>query len=268
MVLAGGVLDDRLELSARVKLLFQIAAATVLAEFGGSLLLHVGALTSPAVLHLGATLAVPFTVLGMVGVMNGMNMIDGADGLAGGVALSALFWFGAAAWLAGMSGHLSLIALIASAVSAYLCFNTGGPLARKYKVFLGDAGSLLIGLLLAWTAIELAMEPGAALKPITAVWILAVPVCDSVSLMLRRVVRGRSPFAADREHFHHLLQAAGLSTGQAVALIVSTGFSFGGLALSAERLGVPQYAMFYLSMLIFAGYSVLSARFFAKHTQS
>ena len=263
VVLACGVLDDRLELSARLKLLFQVVAASILAEFGGSLLLHVGALVSPSVLHLGAALAVPFTVLGMVGVMNGMNMIDGADGLAGGVALSALFWFGAAAWLGGMGGHLSLIALFASAVSAYLCFNAGGPLARKYKVFLGDAGSLLIGLLLAWTAIELAMAPGAALKPITAVWILAVPICDSVSLMLRRLARRRSPFSADREHLHHLLQDAGLGRAASVGLIVAINTAFGGVALWAQLGGVPEHYLFYAAMIIFVAYSVACLRYFS-----
>ena len=263
MVLAGGALDDRVELSARVKLLVQLVAASVLAEFGGVLLLHLGALFSPAVQGLGVMLVVPFTVLAMVGVMNAMNMIDGADGLAGGITLAALFWFGLAAWLAGMVGHVSLIGLFGCAVAAYLLFNAGGPLARGYKVFLGDAGSALLGLFLAWIAIELTMAPFPAIKPVTAVWILAVPICDSVSLMLRRLLRGRSPFKPDREHFHHLLQDAGYTSGQAVVLMVVIGFTLGGVAVWAERAGVPEYAMFYLSMAIFAVYTVCSARVLA-----
>ncbi len=264
VVLTGGVIDDRHELSARVKLLFQIVAASLLTEFGGTLLVHVGALVSPKLLGLGVAWAAPFTVLGIVGVMNGMNMIDGADGLAGGVALSALLWFGVAAGWAGLTGHASFIALLACAVSAYLCFNAGGPLARRYKVFLGDAGSLLIGLLLAWIAIELAMGPFHAIKPITAVWILGVPICDSVSLMLRRIAHRRSPFSADREHLHHLLQEAGLSPASAVVSIVSLNCAFGGLALLAERYGVPEYVMFYAAMTLFVAYSVFCYRHFAR----
>ena len=264
IILAGGVLDDRIELTARVKLAIQIIAASALVELGGVLLLHVGALFSLAVQGLGVALIAPFTILGIVGVMNAMNMIDGADGLAGGITLGALFWFGLAAALAGLPTHASLIALVGAAVAAYLLFNAWPPLARRYKVFLGDAGSLLIGLLLAWIAIELAMAPFPALKPVTAVWILAVPICDSVSVMVRRMLRRRSPFRPDREHFHHLLQEAGYSLGQAVALIVAISFVFGGVALLAERVGVPEYAMFYLSMVIFTGYSVVSARFFTN----
>ena len=264
VIVAGGVMDDRFELSARVKLLIQIVAASMLAEFGSVLLFHVGALFSPAVQGLGVALVVPFTILGVVGVMNAMNMIDGADGLAGGITLGALFWFGAAAWIAGMADHASWVAVVAAAVAAYLLFNAWPPLARNYKIFLGDAGSLLTGLLLAWLAIELSMAPFPALKPVTAVWILAVPICDSVSLMLRRILKRRSPFKPDREHFHHLLQDAGYTPGQAVALVLAISFAFGGLALLADRSGVPEYLMFYLSMMIFAAYSGLSVRFFAK----
>ena len=264
LILAGGVVDDRYEISARLKLLIQIVAASALAEFGGVLLFHVGALFSPAVQGLGIALVVPFTVLGMVGVMNAMNMIDGADGLAGGIALGALFWFGSAAWLAGMAAHASWIALVAAALAAYWLYNAWPPLARHYKIFLGDAGSLLTGLLLAWVAIELSMAPFPAFKPVTAVWILAVPICDSVSLMLRRMLRRRSPFKPDREHLHHLLQDAGCTPGQAVALMLAISFAFGGLALLAEKSGVPEYVMFYLSMVIFVAYSGFSARFFAR----
>ena len=262
IVIVGGVIDDRIELSARIKLLLQIFAASVLVEFGGTLLFHVGALFSADVQGLGVRLVVPFTVLGVVGVMNAMNMIDGADGLAGGITLSALFWFGLAAWLAGMTAHVSLIGLFACAIATYLCFNVTGPLARRFKIFLGDAGSMLLGLILAWLAIELTMAPFVPLKPITAVWILAVPICDSVSLMLRRALRRRSPFKPDREHLHHLLQDAGASSGRAVALMVAISFVFGGVALAAERIGVPEYVMFYLSMLVFAAYTLFSTRFF------
>lgn len=263
LVLAGGAIDDGVELSARAKLLIQIIGASVLAEFGSTLLFHVGALFSPTMQTLGVMLVVPFTILGVVGVMNAINMIDGADGLAGGITLGALGWFGGAAWLAGMHGHVLLIALFACAVAAYLCFNAGGPLARKYKVFLGDAGSMFAGLWLAWIAIELAMAPAAALKPVTAVWILAVPICDSVSLMLRRLVRGRSPFSADREHLHHLLQGAGLSRAGAVACMVLINAVFGAIALLAERYGVPEYVMFYAAMAIFAAYSAFCLQHFA-----
>jgi len=270
LTVLGGIADDRHELSARAKLLMQVIAAFVVVEFGSVLLTHLGALFTNEVQGLGTALAVPFTVLGIVGVMNAMNMIDGADGLAGGITLTALFWFGLGAALGGQQAALAqtvaLIAISASAVAAYLAFNAWPPLARRYKVFLGDAGSLLLGLILAWLAIALSMGPFPALKPVTAVWILAVPICDSVSLMLRRVLRRRSPFTPDREHFHHLLQDLGFTTGQAVVLMLAISAAFGGIALLAERTRVPEHWMFWLSMVIFVGYTWGSARFFGAQS--
>ncbi len=264
LTVLGGIADDRHEISACAKLLVQVLAAAIVVEFGGVVLTHLGALFTAEVQGLGTTLAVPFTVLGIVGVMNAMNMIDGADGLAGGITLSALFWFGLATALAGQLAPVGLIAIAACAVAAYLAFNAWPPLARRYKVFLGDAGSLLLGLILAWLAIALSMGPFPALKPVTAVWILAVPICDSVSLMLRRVLRRRSPFTPDREHFHHLLQDLGFTTGQAVVLMLAISAAFGGIALLAERTRVPEHWMFWLSMVIFVAYTWGSARFFSR----
>ncbi len=264
LTVLGGIADDRHEISARAKLLLQVIAAVIVVEFGGVVLTHLGALFTTEVQGLGTTLAVPFTVLGIVGVMNAMNMIDGADGLAGGITLSALLWFGLAAALAAQLAMVTLIVITACAVAAYLAFNAWPPLAQRYKVFLGDAGSLLAGLILAWLAIALSMGPFPSLKPVTAVWILAVPICDSVSLMLRRVLRRRSPFTPDREHFHHLLQDAGFTTGQAVVLMLAISVAFGGIALFAERMRVPEHWMFWLSMVIFVAYTWGSARFFGQ----
>lgn len=264
LAVAGGTLDDRFELPASVKLLIQIAAAAMLTEFGGTLLTHIGALFSFRVQGLGATLAMPFTILALVGVMNAMNMIDGADGLAGGVALGALFWFAMAASAAALPDFVSLIGSLFYGVAAYLGFNAWRPLAGRYQVFLGDAGSFLLGLLLAWFAICLAMAPIPAFKPVTAVWILAVPISDSLSLMVRRVMRGRSPFSPDREHLHHLLGEAGLSAGRASALIVGLNFALGGLALGAERFEVPEHWMFFSGISLFAAYTLFSENFFRK----
>jgi UDP-GlcNAc:undecaprenyl-phosphate GlcNAc-1-phosphate transferase len=111
---------------------------------------------------------------------------------------------------------------------------------------MGDGGSLLLGLLLAWCAIGLAMGERPALAPITAVWILGVPIADTVTLMIRRALRGRSPFAGDREHLHHILLALGLSTGHSVLVMGAASLALTAIALLAQDAGVPEYVMFYL----------------------
>lgn len=244
IVLVCGVLDDYRELGSMAKFGFQILAAWVLAQFGGATLAHLGELLSAERLSLGAA-AIPFTVFAIVGVMNAVNMVDGQDGLAGGLALVATVWFGVAAALAGDGPALWVACLLTGQLLAFLGFNAPLPGRPRALVFLGDAGSLFLGLVLAWLAIHLSMAPSAALSPITAVWILGIPLADTVALMLRRVLRGRSPFSPDVEHLHHLLQKRGLGKSAASALMVAASVLMGAAGLIAERADVPDFAMFY-----------------------
>jgi hypothetical protein len=122
---------------------------------------------------------------------------------------------------------------------------------------MGDSGSLFLGFVLASFAVALAESPEPTMPPMTAVWILAVPITDTLASMLRRAVRGRSPFHADREHLHHVLMAAGYSDRQAVALLLFASMLCGAFGIGAWRLGVPEYAMFY------AYVGLLTLHFFA-----
>jgi UDP-GlcNAc:undecaprenyl-phosphate GlcNAc-1-phosphate transferase len=247
ITLAGGVLDDRHELRSLPKFGFQIAAAALLAASGDVLLTHLGHLMSPQLFTLGRW-AAPLTVFALVGVMNAINMADGLDGLAGALALAACVNFGAAASLAGRAPEFGVICIAAGAALGFLLFNARSPWRRQAAVFMGDSGSLLLGLLLGWFAVRLAMAERPALAPITAVWILALPVGDTVTLLVRRALRGRSPFRADRQHLHHILVALGFSPGQTVAALVFLSFAFGAAGLAAEALKVPEYVMFYAYM--------------------
>jgi len=253
IVLVCGVLDDYRELGSMAKFGFQILAAWVLAQFGGATLAHLGELLSAERLSLGVA-AIPFTVFAIVGVMNAVNMADGQDGLAGGLSLAATMWFGAAAALAGDGPALWVACLLAGQLLAFLGFNAPLPGRPRALVFLGDAGSLFLGLVLAWLAIRLSMEPSAALSPITAVWILGIPLADTVALMLRRVLRGRSPFSPDVEHLHHLLLASGIGKSGASAIMVSASVLMGAAGLAAERAGIPDFVMFYAYGVLWIAY--------------
>ncbi len=244
VTLVGGVLDDRHELRSLPKFGFQIAAAALLVLGGDALLTHLGNLMEEELFALGRW-AVPLTVFALVGVMNALNMADGLDGLAGGLALAACLNFGAAACLAGHAPEFAAISITMGAAAGFLFFNTRSPWRARATVFMGDTGSLFLGLLLGWFAVRLAMAERPALAPISAVWVLALPIADTVTLLVRRGLRGRNPFHADRQHLHHILLALGLSSGQAVAILVVLSFALGALALAAEAAGVPQYAMFY-----------------------
>ena len=244
ITLVGGVLDDRHQLRSLPKFGFQIAAAALLALGGDALLTHLGNLMSAQHFSLGRW-AIPLTVFALVGVMNAINMADGLDGLAGALTVAACVNFGVAASLAGHTPEFAVLCIVVGATIGFLYFNARSPWRAQAAVFMGDTGSLLLGLLLGWLAVRLAMAEKPALAPITAVWILALPIGDTVTLLVRRGLRGSNPFHADRRHLHHILLALGLTSGQAVATLAAASLLLGVLGLAAEAAGVPQYAMFY-----------------------
>lgn len=210
-----GALDDRFGLSVRDRLLIQtIAILTVIASTG--VYIHtLGHIFGHDVV-LG-WLGVPMTVLAVIGLVNAFNMMDGIDGLAGSltlVSIAAVILFASPTPLRGV---IMLLALLAAAMLPYLVVNLGFV---GGKVFLGDAGSTLIGYLLAWVLIRLSQMPETHLSPVDVLWCVALPVLDTLAVMYRRMRAGQSPFKPDRGHIHHILQGAGLGPRATLAVLV------------------------------------------------
>jgi UDP-GlcNAc:undecaprenyl-phosphate GlcNAc-1-phosphate transferase len=262
-----GLLDDRHALSSIPKFGLQILAAFVLARFGGATLAHLGELVRPDVLVLGA-IALPFTVFAIVGVMNALNMTDGVDGLAGGVALVSVVAFAHCAGRAGYTPVLAVACLLAGVLVGFLLYNARLPGRPGAAVFMGDAGSYFLGLVLAWMAITLAMGDRPALSPMTAVWILGVPLADTVVLLVRRMLRGRNPFRPDREHLHHLLLARGLSHGAVSAIVIGISALMALAGIVACRAEVPEFVMFYVYGALWLVYYVTASYSFRPRRQA
>src|SRR5699024_6107037 len=143
--------------------------------------------------------AIPFTVLCTVLLINAVNMADGSDGLAGGLSAVALTMLLAAGVLGGASrSFLGVTGVLLAAVVAFLCFNLRLPGRRYATVFMGDSGSMMLGFALAWLSVYLAQVEQVDIYPISIAWILVLPVLDVVTLYVRRIMKGRSPFTADR----------------------------------------------------------------------
>lgn len=255
LLVVVGTLDDLHDLSARTRFFAQIVVALLMTSWGGVFISDLGDLFGGGSVNL-YNWAIPFTVFCVIGVINAFNMIDGIDGLAGGLALIALLLFGYAALLSGLMVHATLLFLLASAVLGFLALNMRSPWRSKAAVFMGDAGSMMLGYALARFAVDLTASSGVrALTPITAVWILAVPLMDTVNTMLRRMLKGRSPFSADREHLHHIFERAGYSVTRTVAIILSVSLLLGLIGLAGWYYRIPEYIMFYAFLLLFALYS-------------
>lgn len=244
--LAGGLLlvgiglaDDFLELSARVRFLAQAMAALIMAFGGGVALADLGAMSvSGRVVELGL-LTVPFTIFATIGVINALNMCDGLDGLSGSQALVSLGGFLLALLIWGEPADASLLAGLGGGIAGFLLFNLRLPGRARASVFLGDAGSMFLGFALAWFAISLSQGPDRIIKPAAALWFVMVPVIDAVAIMLRRILRGRSPFAPDREHLHHIFLLAGYSVSQTVAIMAGLGATGVAIGLACTWWDVP-----------------------------
>lgn len=234
-----GIWDDFADLPASARLLTQLAAALVMIFGGGVVLDDVGALLpGGGVLTLGL-LAVPFTVFACVGVINAMNMIDGLDGLSGSLTLISLLGLGIANALWGDVGNQYLIVIIAACVVAFLLFNLRTVWRSRAWIFLGDAGSMCLGLTLCWLAISMSQGDERVISPAAALWFLMLPIYDAVSMMLRRMLKGRSPFEADREHLHHIFLLAGFSVAESVTLMAGIAVVGVVIGLGGTYLRVP-----------------------------
>lgn len=239
LLVSVGMVDDLLDLSARVRFIAQATAALVMIYGGGVVLSDLGAMTlSGRTLDLGL-LAVPFTIFTTIGVINALNMCDGLDGLSGSQALVSLGGFAIAVALWGQATDATLLAVLGGGIIGFLLFNMRLPGRSRATIFLGDAGSMFLGLALTWFAISLSQGPDRIIKPSAALWFVMVPIIDAVAMMFRRLAKGRSPFAADREHLHHIFLLAGYSVNQTVAIIAALGAAGVAVGLLSTWLDLP-----------------------------
>jgi UDP-GlcNAc:undecaprenyl-phosphate GlcNAc-1-phosphate transferase len=253
LLVVVGVADDRHDLSARSRFAAQLLAAVLMTSWGGLYLGSLGDVFGFGIVHLHDW-SIPFTVFCVVGVINALNMTDGVDGLAGGLSLLSLALFACVAFLSGMVSQFSLLLMLAGSLAGFLGFNFRHPWRSEAAIFLGDAGSMMLGFLLVWFSVALTQGERPAMSPMVAVWMIAVPLLDTVSIMIRRILHGRSPFAADREHLHHLLLFAGLPVGWVVGFILALAALLGAVGLVGWQLKVPDMAMFYGFIGVFVFY--------------
>ena len=256
LIALTGTLDDMFDLQPAIKFAAQIAAALLMVYWGGLQLHTLGKLVSEQPLLLGR-LAVPLTVFAVIGVVNAINLCDGADGLGGGLAFVAVFWIALMSVVAANTATLEVALGMLGCIAAFLACNLRSPWRRQAAVFLGDAGSLSLGFALAWLTVAAAQPDAPLFAPVTAIWLVAIPISDTIVCMSRRLLKGQNPFRADRTHLHHILIDLGMSVGGAVALILLIAFVLAAAGVAGWALQVKEHHMFYSAMTVFALYILL-----------
>ena len=252
-----GALDDKYDLSFKLRFAVQASLSVVMMVLGDIELTSIGDIFGTGKIVTLGWFGYFVTILAVVGAINAFNMVDGIDGLLGG--LSIVTFGGLGLVLAYDSQHnLAYICLVmVVTIIPYILLNLGA-FGRRRKVFMGDAGSMLIGFTVIWLLLQSSQngtEP--PLRPVTALWLIAVPLMDMAAIMIRRIRRGDSPFKPDREHLHHIFQKLGLSSNQALVVICTIATLYAGVGIYSEITNIPEYIMLYSFIACFTSYLAL-----------
>lgn len=253
LVLLVGIFDDARELRVSVRMAAHGMAALMMAIIAGNQLTSVGDILGFGAVELGF-LAIPVTVFATVGVINAVNMTDGVDGLSGGLVVIALLFLGFVAFDSGNVPMLQFTTLLICALLAFLMLNFRLPWKQCALVYMGDAGSTMLGFMLTWLIIEATQGINPAMAPVYALWFLAIPLIDTVSLLIKRPLQGKSPFSAGTDHLHHRLMKAGYSRKQTVLGLYTAGAVMGSIGLFGYVTQTSEPVMFLLFMIIFSIY--------------
>ncbi|CAI6081201.1 putative undecaprenyl-phosphate N-acetylglucosaminyl 1-phosphate transferase [Paenibacillus sp. JJ-100] len=220
-----GALDDRFELSAKVKLLGQLLAAAVVV-FGFNIRVDfVNIPFQDAYSSLESWVSIPLTILWIVGVTNAINLIDGLDGLAAGVSGIAIGTIAVMSFLMGNTMIALMCLVLLGSIIGFLFFNF-----HPAKIFMGDTGSLFLGFSLAMLSM-LGFKQIAVVSFITPLIIIGVPLSDTLFAIIRRAVQRKPIFSPDKGHLHHCLRELGFSHRQTVLIIYGIAAFFGVLAI-------------------------------------
>ncbi|MEM5512859.1 UDP-N-acetylglucosamine--undecaprenyl-phosphate N-acetylglucosaminephosphotransferase [Pseudoalteromonas sp. AS84] len=253
-----GALDDRFDLSVKIRMLVQAVVSIAMIYFAKAELVTLGNILGFGDISLGyGYVGGMITIFAVIGCINAFNMVDGIDGLLGGLSVVT---FAAIGILLSMSNEQSLsylCLLLVVCMIPYIVMNLG-LIGRERKVFMGDAGSMMIGFTVIWLLIGASQTPGnPMIRPVTALWLIALPLMDMTAIMIRRIKQGKSPFKPDREHLHHICQRLGCSPTQTLILICSIAAVFAVVGIIGEVFLIPEFLMFYSFIIMFAAYLIV-----------
>lgn len=245
-----GLVDDRFDLPPWIRIMAQMSAAIFLIVGAGAVVDGLGIFLGWE-LRLNSTAAIVFTVFIVVAAVNAFNMLDGMDGLAGALAMVSLASLACFAFLAGNAVALGAAAVLMGTVGAFLVSNLPLRATQAMRCFMGDSGSTLLGFMLAWLCIELSSGPGSAIRPVTALWIVAIPIFELCWTVIRRSIKGIPPFRSDQGHLHHRALKAGIDVPGTFMLFVTVAVVLASIGLVIDRLGVGDFGS--LASLVVCG---------------
>lgn len=254
LLVVVGVIDDHRGLGVKTRLVAQIVAGLIMTEIADIKIIELGDLLGFGNINLGI-FSTAFTVFAIVGGINAFNMIDGIDGLAGGLTLISIATIALLSWLAEHWSLFYFCSIFIGAIIAFLLFNLRIFGRTKGAIFLGDSGSTLLGYTVCWLAISASQGETSFISPTLVLWIIALPLYDSICIMSRRMQRGQSPFKPDREHLHHILPLEGFTINTTVVVLLTFSLLLSFSSLTASFFfGLSDRLLFITYLILFAAY--------------
>jgi len=253
-----GTMDDIYDLSVAPRMIFQGLVAAIMV-FGGNIFISdFGNLFAFGNIDIG-NYGMLFTLLACIAAVNAFNMIDGIDGLAGSMSIISILSIAILMMMSSGNKDILLPLILVVATIPYLFYNVSTRNPRGKKIFMGDAGSMFLGLTVIWLlaiSTQETADHAAVFRPVTALWIIAIPLMDMFAIMIRRIRKGDSPFKADNGHLHHICMRLGLSSRQALWAISSISISFALIGILGEYFAIPEYVMLFGFISLFILYSI------------
>ena len=240
-ILVGmGMMDDLKSIGWKMKFSVMGTAAAI-AIFGGNLTIHnIGSYGFLANSELGL-LSIPFTFICIIGITNAINLLDGLNGLAGGVSLLGFLFMGIAGLITGNIMVAVICFAFVGALAAFLLYNFPNA-----KIFMGDAGSLFLGFSLSIMAVLLTQDKTLAIEVLFPVLVLLIPIFDTLRVLAVRLLNGKNPFKADNLHLHYLLVQKNICPVKVTLLFWTLTSLLGGIAISL----ISRPSMSYFNVLL------------------
>jgi UDP-GlcNAc:undecaprenyl-phosphate GlcNAc-1-phosphate transferase len=245
-----GLIDDSINLSPKFRFLAQMGVAILTVSVGDLHLYYFGNIFNLGDLYLGFWGEL-LTVLAIVTAINAFNMIDGIDGLLALLLINVFI-----AMMVVGDGLNQFYWLCIALLAVFLIFNLGLVSGIKdcRKVFMGDAGSMMFGYLVVCLLIDQSQHPIVEIRPVTVLWLIAIPLMDLVAIVIRRIRKKQPIMKADRDHLHHIFIRLGFSDLAALGVILTLAVLLSAVGIGGEVFQVSESLMFMVFILLFSVY--------------
>jgi len=260
-----GALDDHHDISVISRFFFQISAAVIVVIVAGVDIESIGTIVPFRGEILLNSWSIFFSITCVIVGINALNMSDGIHGLAGSTSLMTFLSLAFFAYIDGNKESLIIAILMCAVIPPFLFYNLRSSTLSKKQIFMGDAGSMFLGLGIVWLLVSLSQGDTSSFSPVIGLWLFGVPLIDGVATVLQRAVKGQSPFKPDMNHLHHVLISIGFSKKNTLIIILLFSFFMILIGIFGELNKIDEWQMFFVFVIVFVVFYIFKNLLISKN---